>query len=401
MTSPEPGPVRHPTTRSCPFDPHDGLRQLREESPIVRMRYPDGRVGWLITNHAAIREVLADARFGPRPELMRAPLEILHEVSEIPPGLFSVMDPPEHTRFRRKLAGGFTVRRMRLLEPRIRQIVAEELDVMRRHGDPVDLVEHFAAPVTVRVISELMGVPATHRNWFLETTARVLTLDEDADHAAGWEAMRALLLDLVKIKRAHPAEDVLSTLVADGELSDEEISTVGVILIMAGHETSANMLALGTYALLQNADELAKLRAEPSLIDSAVEELLRYLTINHFGESRMALEDLDFHGESISSGDVVTLSLSAANRDPEQFPDPDRLDLSRSATGHLAFGHGIHQCLGSQLARVELRIGFSALLRHFPTLRLAVPPEDIAMRDDMIIYGVRSLPVEWTEKSRP
>ncbi|MER7013158.1 cytochrome P450 [Saccharopolyspora sp. NPDC000359] len=398
MTDTVPEAVVHPTTRSCPFDPPDGLGQLREERPLTRMRYPDGHVGWLVTGHALAREVLADPRFGSRGDLLRAPvpLAMAQPHSEIPPGMFTAMDPPEHTRYRRKLAGGFTVRRMRLLEPRITQVVEEHLDRMQDGGGPVDLVSAFAVPVSLRVISELLGVPAEQQHRFLEATEVVFTMGADAEQVvAGWEAMRALLLELVEIKRSAPAEDLLSTLVADGELTDQELITVGTLLIMAGHDTSANMLALGAHALLQNPAELAELQADPALLDGAVEELLRYLTVPHVGSIRAALADFEFHGESIKFGDVVTLSLAAANRDPAQFPDPDVLDVSRRATGHLAFGHGVHQCVGAQLARIELRVGFGALLRRFPTLRLAVPPEEVEMRHDMIIYGVRSLPVTW------
>jgi cytochrome P450 len=388
-----------PVERSDPFDPPAVLAALREERPISRLRYPDSSLGWLVTSYPLARAILADPRFSRRRELQRAPRRIAFE-EEHPgpsePGFFIGMDPPEHTRYRRQLTSHFTVRRMRDLEDRIARITADHLDAMERHGSPADLVAEFALPIPSLVICELLGVPYSDREKFQHDTRVLLHLESSFEEAMGaLMSLREYLRRLVVRKRATPADDLISTLIAGGALNDDEIAGIAVLLLIAGHETTANMLGLGTFALLGHPDQLAALRDDPSLVENAVEELLRYLTIVHIGPTRAALEDVEVGGELVRAGEVVTLSLPAANRDRERFDDPDELDLRRSATGHLAFGHGIHQCLGQQLARIEMRTGFNALLSRFPNLRLAVEPEEVQLRTDMAIYGVHSLPVAW------
>jgi cytochrome P450 len=210
-------------------------------------------------------------------------------------------------------------------------------------------------------------------------------------------SLQTFLHGLVLRKRDTPNDDLLSGLISGGELTDEELTNIAVLLLAAGHETTANMLGIGTYTLLKNPGQLAALRADPALVESTVEELLRYLTIVHIGPPRTALEDVEVGGELVRAGESVALSLSAANRDPERFDHPDVLDIARPAAGHghLSFGHGIHQCLGQQLARIEMRIAYTALFQRFPTLRVAIPDEDVRMRTNMAIYGVHSLPVAW------
>lgn len=396
MTKAHSEPVVHPTTRSCPFDPHDGLRELREERPLAPMRCDGGRRGWLVTSHALVREVLTDPRFGSRFDLLKFPMTG-EEAEERPPdGMFSVLDPPEHTWYRRKLAAGFGPRRMRAMSSRIEQLVADRLAALRRAGGPVDLVTAFAAPVTSRVIGELLGVRIADEAGFRRSTDKVFALDGDEERMGeGWAELCAVLAEFVREKRARPGDDLLSVLTGDDQLTDDEITTMAVMMVTAAQDATTSVLSLGTYALLVHPDQLAALRADPALIDGAVEELLRYLTINQFGATRVALAEFEFHGESLRYGDLMTLSMSAANRDPVQFPDPDRLDLARVASGHVSFGHGVHHCLGAQLARIVLRTGFAGLLREFPALRLAVPAAEIQMRDDSINYSVRSLPVDW------
>lgn len=388
-----------PMSRSCPFDPPEQLAQLREEQPITPLRYQDGHPGWLVTSYALARSILADPRFSRKNELQHLPKPFkLTEFTQEPaqPGFFLGMDPPEHMRYRRQLTAHFTVRRMRQLEPRIAQIAEEHLDAMERHGPPVDLVSAFALPIPSLVICELLGVPYEDRKRFQHDTKVLLSLESTPEEAIGArDALRDYLHGLVARKRSEPGDDLVTTLLAGAELDDDEVAGIAVLLLVAGHETTANMLGLGTFALLRHPDQLAALRADPSLIEHAVEELLRYLTIVHLGPTRAALEDVEIGGQTIHAGDMVTISLSEANRDPERFENSEELDVHNSATGHLAFGHGIHQCLGQQLARIEMRIGYGALLRRFPGLRLAVPPEEVRMRTDMSIYGVHNLPVAW------
>jgi cytochrome P450 len=218
-------------------------------------------------------------------------------------------------------------------------------------------------------------------------------MSEPEAMAAAWTALHEYLLGLVRAKRAHPGEDILSAL-CESDLTDDELAGTGAFLLGAGLDTTANMLGLGTFALLRHPDQLAALRSDPTIVDGAVEELLRYLTITHTG-LRAALEDAEVEGQLIRAGESVTLSMQAANRDPAQYPDPDTLDLRRRATGHLTLGHGIHQCLGQQLARVEMRVAFPALLTRFPTLRLGCDPADVPLRNHSNIYGVQHLPVAW------
>jgi cytochrome P450 len=312
-----------------------------------------------------------------------------------PVGDLTGIDPPEHTRYRRLLAGKFTVRRMRELTARVEQITVEHLDEMARQGPPVDLVAAFAQPVPALMICELLGVPYADRETFQRHTTALLDQGASLEEKFGaMTGMQSYLHELVLAKRAERTDDLLSDLTYDSDLTDDELAGIGGFLLAAGLDTTANMLGLGTFALLRHPDQLAALRSDPSLVDGAVEELMRYLSIAETGV-RAALEDVELDGNVIKAGETVTLSLQAANRDPERFPDPDTLDLRRKATGHLGFGHGIHQCLGQQLARVEMRVAFPALFARFPTLRLAVPPEEVPLREHMNIYGVHRLPVAW------
>ncbi|HUR05298.1 MAG TPA: cytochrome P450 [Nonomuraea sp.] len=389
------------TTRQRPFDPPDEIAELQQKAAIHRMTYADGHLGWLVTGYSAARAVLADPRFSNRPERMHPPIPARMELVKeggfrVPPGFFLRMDAPEHTRYRKLLTGQFTVRRMKELEPRIAEIAEACLDAMEAAGKPVDLVQEFALPIPSLVICELLGVPYEDRAQFQEDTKVLVNLEVKAEEAAGaMTRISAYLNGLIQRKRAKPTDDLLSGLVESGELNDEELTGVAFLLLVAGHETTANMLGLGTYALLTNPAQLAVMRDDPAAVENGVEELLRYLTIIHLGPVRSALTDVEIEGQVIKAGDSVMLHLPVINRDPSRFPDGEHLDLTRPATGHVTFGHGIHQCLGQQLARAEMRIGYPALLRRFPGLRLAVSPEEVPMRSDMSIYGVHRLPVTW------
>jgi cytochrome P450 len=391
-------PVTFPTIRENRFDPPEVLVRWAQETPIRPMTYADGHEGWLVTGFAIARAVLADPRFSTRPELMHPPTprHLIQRQTLRRPGLFLRMDPPEHTRYRRLLTGQFTVRRMKQLEPWIETITAERLDAMEIEGPPTDLVRSFALPIPSLVICELLGVPYSDRSQFQRDSRTLLNLDSTVDEAeAAINNLTDYLRDLVRHKRTRPADDLISGMVEGGELNDEEMAGISVLLLVAGHETTANMIALGTFALLSNPSQLAAVREDPSVTDSAVEELLRYLTIVHLGPIRSALEDVELDGRLIKAGQSVTISLSAANRDGERFENAGTLDVTRPPVGHLSFGHGVHQCLGQQLARTEMSVAYPALLRRFPNLRLAVPPEEVPMRTNMAIYGVDRLPVTW------
>ncbi|MFD6587005.1 cytochrome P450 [Streptomyces anulatus] len=418
-----------PTDRhtGCPFDPPAALTALSDR-PVRRLRYADGHVGRLVTGHAAARAVLADPRLSSRYELLHLPMPMEGAPGELPPapvGDILGLDAPEHTRYRRLLAGRFTVRRMRQLTGRIERFTADCLDAMEQAGTTADLVEAFARPVPTLVICELLGVPYADRGRFLGLVEVIF--DQAADAGARDEAYAGLLRyvgELVLAKRAEPTDDLLSDLASPGPapgpgpgpapspgsgdpaapgpdasgLSDEELAGIGGLLLAAGLDTTANMLGLGVFALLADPGQLAALRADPDLAGPAAEELLRYLSVAD-PLLRSALEDVEVEGELIRAGETVTVSVQAANRDPRRFPDPDRLDIRRRATGHLSFGHGPHQCLGQQLARVEMTVALPALFARFPALRLAVPPGEVPLRERSSIYGVVSLPVAWGEEA--
>ncbi|MCM3808578.1 cytochrome P450 [Streptomyces sp. DR7-3] len=390
-----------PTARQPgrPFDPPAELLDARRHGPISRYIFPGGKPGWLLTGYDLIKSVLADSRFSSRQELMLHPtIDYTDaEFSPAPPGEFLFMDDPRHSRYRKPLMGKFTVRRMRLLTERVEQITADHLDAMEKAEPPTDLVTAFAKPIPAIMMCELLGVEHRDRDSFREQIDAFRDVEADGeDVMAAYTATRNHLAELVAAKRAHPTDDVLSDL-TDSDLNDEELKGMALFLLAAGLDTTMHMLALGTFALLRNPDQLAALRADPTLIDRAVEELLRYLSV---GKTfmRTALEDVELGGRTIKAGSPLILSYNTANRDPERFPDPHVLDLHRQDGGHLAFGHGVHQCLGQQLARVEMRVAFPALLDRFPTLRLAIPAEEVPLRPEAEIadvYGVKSLPVTW------
>jgi len=399
MIQDPPVPHGYPIERHDRYSPPPRLTELRQRRPMSRMRYIDGHEGWLITNYELARKVLSNPLFSNAPAGMHPVLGNMKATKEqkaAPPGMFLRMDPPDHTRLRRMLTGVFTVRRMNELEPGITEIVRTQLDELERHGPGADLVEHFALPVPSLVICELLGVPYEERASFQVDTAGIFRLDTPQDERLQlMQNIQKFLAGLVDRKRAEPTDDLLSELTRNPDLGRDELTGIAFLLLVAGHETTANMLGLGTLTLLEHPDQLARLRSQPEIIDSAVEELMRFLSIIHIGPARVATADIELGGNLVKEGENVTISLAVANRDPERFDDPEELDLRRRAIGHLAFGHGIHQCLGQQLARIEMRVGWTELFARFPNLRLAVTPDEVPLRTDMAIYGVHHLPVEW------
>ncbi|WP_246094243.1 cytochrome P450 [Streptomyces griseofuscus] len=395
-----PDPMTLPTRRDCPFDPPEEYAQLRAERPMSRLRLPGGRVGWLVTRYEDARAALADPRTSP-PLIQVTPateLPLPEEELDVPPGVFSALDPPEQSRYRRQVSRYFTRKRCREIQPRLEQIIDEQLTGMIEHGAPADLVEWFAQPIPARVIAEMLGLPERERPDYQSWILAMLSLDTAEEPLR--EARDGLyggLAELVRDRRARPGDDILSDLLRGATpLTDEEVVGIGALLLIAGLETTANMLGLGAFTLLQHPGQLAALQADESLFDTAVEELLRYLTIVQFGLTRTAREDLEVAGQKVRAGETLIISLASANRDPAVYTAPNRLDLGRGQAPHLAFGHGVHQCLGAQLARMEMKLAFGALLRRLPRLRLAVPAEQVPTAgEDKVFYGVHSLPVAW------
>ncbi|WP_236652175.1 cytochrome P450 [Streptacidiphilus neutrinimicus] len=395
-----PDPMVMPSRRQCPLDPPHEYAALREERPWSRLRLPGGRVGWLVTRHEDARAVLTDPAFSP-PLIQVTPnvdLPLPAEELQVPPGMFSAMDPPEQSRYRRLVSRHFTRKRSRELSPRIQQIVDEQLDGMAASGSPADLVRWFAQAIPTRVITEMLGIPEEDQEEYHRWVIAALTLaTPEAELREAGAVIVGKLAALVAAKRANPQDDIISGLLLDDErpLTDEEVVSISVLLLIAGLETTANMLGLGAFALLEHPEQTAKLRADESLMDNAIEELLRYLTIVQFGLTRTAREETRIGDRVIPAGETIVVSLAAANRDPEVYPEAERLDLLRAETAHMAFGHGVHQCLGAQLARVEMKIAFTTLLRRFPDLRLAVPASEVPTGEDKVFYGVHELMVTW------
>jgi cytochrome P450 len=388
----------------CPFDPPPALRDLDDRSPVSRVTAPGGQTVWVVTRFEEARTVLTDPRFSADrfkygAAMAEVPEEARERAQAMSAGIFAAMDPPRHTRLRKLLTGQFTVRRMRELKPRIAEIVDMRIDAMISAGGTADLVTDFAFPVPSLVICELLGVPYSDHGSFQEWSSNMLRTDIPVERMreAG-EQLQGYIRRLVREKTETPSDGLLSGLIhgdADPALTEDELVGIGMLLLFAGHETTANMLGLATFALLRNPGEMAALRENPDRIDEAVEELLRYLSIVQFGVSRVTVESTPLGGQVIPAGATVVLSIPMINRDSEQFDEPDSLDLSRPHRSHLAFGYGIHQCLGQQLARAEMTVALNALLRRLPGLRLAAAPEDIPLRTEMVNYGVAALPLTW------
>ncbi|MFJ9783261.1 cytochrome P450 [Amycolatopsis sp. NPDC101161] len=391
-----------PMTRAagCPFDPPPAARALQAEAPLARVRLWDGSTPWLVTRYAEQRSLLADPRVSA--DITRPGYPSPAPLPKGGTGIsFILMDNPEHARLRKMVTAPFTIRRTAAMRPAVQQIVGEQIDRLLAGPKPVDLVEAFALPVPSLVICELLGVPYADHDFFQENSKVIIRRDaKPEERAAGHQALVGYLDGLMGEKLAAPADDLLSGLAARvhaGELTRTEAAQMGVLLLIAGHETTANMIALGTLALLEHPDQLALLREsdDPALVASAVEELLRYLNITHNGRRRVALEDIEVAGETIRAGEGVIMANDVANRDPSVFPDGDRLDVTRDSHRHVAFGFGVHQCLGQPLARLELQVVYSTLYRRIPTLALATDVERIPFKHDGSVYGVYELPVTW------
>ncbi|MEV7074128.1 cytochrome P450 [Streptomyces sp. NPDC093990] len=394
-------PVAFPQDRTCPYHPPAAYDSLRADRPLSRITLFDGRSAWLVTGHGTARALLADPRLSTdrTRDGFPAPTARFAAVRNRRTALLGV-DDPEHRVQRRMMVPSFTLRRATELRPRIQEIVDERIDAMIAQGPPAELVTAFALPVPSTVICALLGVPYTDHDFFEGQSRRLLrgpTADDVMDARDQLEAYFDELIDL-KQKQPEPGDGVLDELVhrelRNGELNREGLIALAIILLVAGHETTANMISLGTFTLLRHPDRLAELRTDPALIPNAVEELMRMLSIAD-GLLRMALEDIEVAGTTIRAGDGVVFATSVVNRDEDVYPDPDTLDWHRPARHHIAFGFGIHQCLGQNLARAELEIALGTLFDRLPTLRLAAPAEEIPFKPGDTIQGMLELPVTW------
>ncbi|MBL1104016.1 cytochrome P450 [Streptomyces sp. 5-8] len=396
-----PEPVAFPQDRTCPYHPPTGYAPLRDGRPLSRVTLYDGREVWLVTAQATARALLTDPRLSTDRRRPGFPVPTPRfEAGRDRRIALLGMDDPEHHRQRRMLIPSFTVKRAAALRPWIQRIVDGLLDAMTEQGPPVDLVSAFALPVPSMVICGLLGVPYADHEFFEEHSRRLLRGPTADDTREARDRLEEYLDGLIeaKSKEAGPGDGILDDLVhhrlRDGDLERADLVSLALILLVAGHETTANMISLGAYTLFQHPDRLAELRADPAVLPAVVEELLRMLSIAE-GLQRVALADIEIAGSTIRAGDGVLFATSVINRDTSVYDDPDGIDFHRPDRHHVAFGFGIHQCLGQNLARAELEIALGTLFTRLPGLRPAVPPEDIPGKPGDTIQGMLELPVTW------
>jgi len=387
-----------PVPRSDPFHPPSEYGRLRQEQPVARVTLVDGGEAWLVTGYAEARAVLGSRRFSSDDTRPGFPMPARFR-GRRPFGRTMIrMDPPEHTRYRRMMSPEFVIQRVEAMRPEIQRIADGLLDEMAAGGPPADLVRAFALPLPSLVICELLGAPREGRSRFEELSRQLVAADAPPERRQQtFDEFRGYMEQLVAAKRAAPADDVLSRMLElerAGELTTEEVVDTGRLLLVAGHVTTANMIALGVIALLRHPDQLAALRRDPGTAPKLVEEVLRHQTLIQGGLRRVAVEDVEVGGQRIRAGDGVVVLIEVANRDPRLGASGD-FDASRGVRHHLSFGYGFHQCLGQLLARIELQVALVSVAGRFPDLALAVPLDRVAFRQDGFLAGVHELSLTW------
>jgi cytochrome P450 len=387
-----------------PYDPGPEVRELMAQCPVNKVRLPNDSTAWLVTGFDEAREVMIDQRYSRA--LLFAPGRQVYGVEATLADAMIAMDPPEHTRLRKLVAGAFTEKRIQALRPRVARIVDDLIDTMLAGSRPADLSHSFSLMVPASVICVLLGVPIADVDRFHEWSNAIFAdwsrSRDKIDEA--YASMSRYISELITQKRKAPEDDLTSVLIdardSGGKLTEDELVQFCIGLLAAGHETTANSINMSFLALCQHPDELARLRANPGLIPAAVEELLRYVIISGSGFvplARITREEVCLGGVTIPPGETVLPSFNVANRDPAAFDDPDRLDVGRAPKTHLGFGAGPHHCLGAQLARMELQEAFRGLLPRLPGLRMAVPMAELEFRAGQTIASMRQLPVTWDD----
>ncbi|CAL9323382.1 Vitamin D3 dihydroxylase [Streptomyces sp. SudanB135_2055] len=396
-TAPRDFPIR----RGCPFTAPEEYAAMRTDDPVARVTLPTGREAWAVTRYDDVRELLSDPRVSA--DIRRPNFPALGEGEQEAGARFRPFirtDAPEHTRYRRMLLPAFTVRRVRAMRPAVQARVDEILDGMLEAGGPVDLVSAYANAVSTSVICELLGIPRHNLEFFRDVTrisgSRTSTAEQVAE-ALG--SLFGLLAELIAERREEPRDDLISKLVTDHLIpghvtTDQLLSTLG-ITINAGRETTTSMIALSTLLLMDRPELLEELRRDPSLMPAAVDELLRVLSVADSIPLRVAAEDIELSGRTVPADDGVIALLAGANHDPEQFDDPGKVDFHRTDNHHVAFGYGVHQCVGQHLARLELEVALDTLVRRVPTLRLAGDRDQVVVKDDSATFGLEELMVTW------
>jgi len=380
----------------CPLAPPTEFARWREEAGLRQAMW-NGQPTWIVSRYQDIRAALVDPRLSAQtlPDLFDSAND------NTAPVVFARTDDPEHHRLRRMMTSQFTFRRTEAMRPQIQELVDKYLDEMIDKGPPADIVRDFSLPVPSLVIALLLGVPPEDLELFQHNSTAGLEVNStDEERAKGFIEMYVYIQELVGRKEREPGDDLISRLITDyvatGQLDVNTVAVNGVIMMLAGHETTANMISLGTVALLEHPEVFERLGQtdDAAVIANAVEELLRYLSIVHAQVDRIATEDLVLGGQQIRAGERLLMNLPAGNWDSEFVDSPETLDIARNARGHVAFGYGAHQCIGANLARVEMQVAFATLARRLPGLRLAVPDDELKFKD-ADIYGMKELPVSW------
>lgn len=393
-----------PMARSCPYHPPAQYEELREKGPMAQVRLYDGRLAWLVTGHSAARALLADPRVSsdrqkPGFPMVAARLEVARQQRTALIGV----DPPEHTAQRRMLIPSFTVRRVNELRPGIQRAADALIDEILAQGPPADLFADFALALPSQVACRLFGIPYDGHSFFDAQFRQMLHADSSVQEVgAARSALVGYLDELVTVKQDRPEEntapgmldELIEQQLQTGGLDRGELVSLTMLLLLSGYETTVSMIATGILTLLEHPDQADLLRRDPSLAPGLVDELMRFLSIAD-GIARVATEDIEVEGRRIAAGDGLFIATAAANRDATLYPDPARFDITRSARQHIGFGFGIHQCIGQNLARAELEITFGTLFARIPSLRLAVPVEEIPMKGAGTVQGVTSCPVTW------
>jgi cytochrome P450 len=399
-TSQPSGAAPFPQARTCPYRLPAGYDRLRQGGPLHRVTLYDGRSAWLVTRYDVARRLLADPRMSSDRARANFPfISPRFDAIRRQRVAFIGLDPPAHGRQRRMLISEFTVKRIRSMREDIERIVHGFVDELLAAGPPADLVRRFALPVPSTVISRLLGVPYDDHEFFQDASRRLLQSETAEESLAARQDLAGYLDRLITAREREPGPGLIGRLVterlASGELDREDLVAMSILLLVAGHETTSSMISMSVITLLEHPDQLAALRADPGVMPSAVEELLRYLSIADLAGVRVATADIDVDGQTVRAGDGVIVANSISNRDGAAFEDPDTFTVHRSARHHLAFGYGVHQCLGQNLARVELEVALTVLFDRVPALRLAAPVAELTLRPPSTIQGVNELPVTW------
>lgn len=392
-----------PILRECPMHPPAIYSDFQQKDEPSRVRMWNGKIAWVFTRYDDVKFILMDSRFSIVPTRENFPnVSSARAAIRAKDTTFISMDAPGHTRYRKMLAKEFTVKKMEAWRPRIAEIAGRLLDEMIARGGPVDLVHDFCLPLPSLIISELLGVPYESHEFFQEQSKYRVRMDISPDTAlAASRRMLEFLDSVTRSKEAldDPGDDIIGRLITEqlhtGELSREELVAMADLMVVAGHETTANMIALGVLSLMLHPNQRDMIRNDRSRIGPAIEEMLRYHTIAHFNGSRVALEDIEIRGHKISKGDGILALANAANRDPSVFQCPNDFDITRDSSAHIAFSFGVHQCLGQNLARIEMQEALLALFERLPDIRLVGSVDELPFKGNVFVYGLHKLPVQW------